>query len=249
MKKSEKTQSHFIKGSTKGILLLHGLTATPNDFKHFTDKFTSQKFTVSVPLLRGHGTKVEDLEKTAWYDWFEDSKNAYNKLRKKCKQIVVIGQSMGGALALHLASHYKIDGLVLLAPGLIFKNKMTFSLPLISILKKYLDKPDGPDIKNDVSRKKAKSYSQTPLKSVEETAKLFEHVKQDLPEVHVPIIIFHSVDDHVIDYKSSEYIYNKISSKNKRLFTLHNSYHVLSLDNEKNIIFKEISRFIKSVFS
>jgi len=249
MKNSEKAKSFFVKGSSKGLLLLHGLTATPNDFKYFSEKFSSQKYTVSAPLLRGHGTSVEDLQKTQWYDWFSDTKDAYFKLKKRCKKIIVIGQSMGGTLALHLASHYKVDGLVLLAPGMFFKNKATFVLPFLSKIKKHLDKLDGPDIKNEVSRSKAISYSQMPIQSIEQTAMLFKHLKQDLPEVNSPILIFHSVYDHVIDYKSSQYIYDNISSKNKQLISLYNSYHVLSLDNEKNIILKKISSFIKPIFS
>lgn len=249
MKNPEKTNSLFIKGSSKGILMLHGLTATPNDFKYFADEFAVQKYTVSAPLLRGHGTSVEDLQKTQWYDWFTDTKNAYSKLKKKCEKVIVIGQSVGGSLALHLASHYQVDGLVLLAPGMFFKTKATFIIPMLAKIKKYLDKHDGPDIKNEVSRKKALSYAQMPTQSIEQTVMLFKHLKQDLAEVNCPTLIFHSVYDHVIDYKSSQYIYDKISSKKKRLISLNNSYHLLSLDNEKNIILKEISSFIKPIFS
>ena len=77
--------------------------------------------------------------------------------------------------------------------------------------------------------------------------RLFSHVEKDLPEVYSPTLLFHSKDDHVIDYKSSEYIYKHISSKNKRILTLQNSYHVLSLDNEKNIIKKETLKFISQI--
>jgi carboxylesterase len=249
MNDSSISKAIFHKGSSNGILMLHGLTASPNDFKEFAEKFTGLKYTVSAPVLSGHGTKVQDLDQAYWYDWFSDTKEAYYKLRKHCKRIVVIGQSMGGTLALHLAAHYQIEGLVLLAPGLVFRNKASAAIKFISKFKKYLDKIDGPDIKNDFSRKKALSYMQMSTHSIEETARLFHHVRQDLPEVHSPLLIFHSVNDHVIDYKSSELIYKKISSKNKRLITLYDSFHVLSLDNEKNVILNEILVFIKNIFS
>lgn len=249
MEKEKKVRLVYNKDHKYGILMLHGLTATPNDFKIFIEKYKGQNISVSAPLLRGHGTSVSDLESVQWYDWFSDTKKAFFKLRKKCKKIVAIGQSLGGSLALHLASHYKVDGLVLLAPGIFFKNKAVYALPLISLFKRYANKPSGPDIKNDFSRKNAVSYNQTPLKSIAEAAELFKHVKLDLPEIHTPTIIFHSINDHVIDYKSAQYIYENIASKHKKLYTLHKSYHVLSLDNEKNIILKKSSRFINSIFS
>jgi len=244
-----KTQAIFIKGSTRGIIMFHGLTASPDDFRHFAESFSAQKYTVSIPLLSGHGTQVADLQKTRWYEWFTDVKKAFFKMQQVCQKIVVIGQSMGGTLALHLASHYPVDSLVLLAPGLFFKNKTSTFLPMVALVKKFLDKAHGPDIKNRISQKKAISYMKIPTHSVKETAELFKHVKQDLPEVTCPTLIFHSVHDHVIDYKSSEYIYRHISSVKKQLVTLSDSYHVLSLDNEKNVILKEIMHFIKPVFS
>jgi len=249
MKDSEKAKSIFIKKSAKGILMLHGFTASPNDFRHYADRLSSQRYTVSVPLLKGHGTDVEDLHRVNWYDWFSDVKRAYFQLNEHCQKIVVLGQSIGGTLALHLASHYKTDGLVLLAPGLFFKNKATRAISIISKVKKYIDKTDGPDIMNPVSRRNAVGYTKIPTQSINEVARLFKHVKEDLAEVSSPVLIFHSIKDHVIEYKSSEYIYKNISSKKKRLQTLYNSYHVLSLDNEKNIILKEIESFVKVLFS
>ena len=249
MKHPQKAKSIFIKKSATGILMLHGFTASPNDFKHYADRLSSQKYTVSVPLLKGHGTDAEDLLQVSWHDWFNDVKQAYFQLSNHCQKIIVVGQSIGGTLALHLASHYKTDGLVLLAPGLFFKNKATVAIPLISKIKKYLVKTDGPDIMNPVSRRNALSYSKIPTRSVNEVARLFKHVKADLGEVYSPVLIFHSIKDHVIEYKSSIYIFENISSEKKRLQTLYNSYHVLSLDNEKNIILQEIESFIKSLFS
>ena len=248
MNNHQKTEAIFIKGASRGIIL-HGLTASPDDFRHFADKFSDQRYSVSVPLLAGHGTHVSDLQKTSWNDWFNDVKKAFFDMQKICKKIVVIGQSMGGTLALHLASHYPLDGLVLLAPGLFFKDRKSTFLPLVSIVKKFLTKADGPDIKNKISQKKAISYLQIPVHAVQETAELFIHVRQDLAEVTCPVLIFHSVNDHVIDYKSSEYIYKHISSRDKQLVTLSDSYHVLSLDNEKNIILNEIIQFLKHLFS
>ncbi len=237
----------FKKQSKNGILMLHGFTASPYEFLEFSKEFDSDGFTLSIPLLRGHGKNVDDLNKCKWYQWFEDTKKALFELRKHCKRVFVIGQSMGGTLALHLAAHYQVEGVVLLAPGLFLKQKGSSLLPLVSPFKKYFEKKDGPDIKNDISRAKAVSFDKTPIKGIIELKHLFFHVEKDLPEVYAPVLLFHSQEDHVIDYRSSEHIYKNISSKNKRILTLNNSYHVLTLDNEKNIIKKEIKTFLSGL--
>ena len=72
------------------------------------------------------GCSPKDLSKCKWHDWFEASKNELFNLRKRCKKVFVIGLSMGGSLALHLAAHYQVEGVVALAPGLFLKNKFSF---------------------------------------------------------------------------------------------------------------------------
>jgi len=237
----------FKKQSQNGILMLHGFTSSPYEFLDMSRAFESEGYSISVPLLRGHGNSVEELSNCQWYQWFEDAKKALFELRKLCENVFVVGQSMGGTLALHLAAHYQVEAIVLLAPGMFLKQKGSSLLPLVSPFKKYINKNDGPDIKNEISKSKAVTFDRTPIKGIIELNRLFSHVEKDLPEVYCPSLLFHSVDDHVIDYKSSEYIYKHISSKNKRILTLNNSYHVLSLDNEKNIIQKETKKFISGL--
>ncbi len=82
-------------GSEQGVLLLHGFSGSPYEMKELGEEFQKKGFSVSLPLLAGHGSSVKDLEKCKWYDWFEDAKNALFDLRKRCKSIVVIGLSTG----------------------------------------------------------------------------------------------------------------------------------------------------------
>lgn len=125
-------------GNNRGVLLLHGFTGSPYEMKELGELFQKKGFSVSIPLLAGHGTSEKDLKKCKWYDWFEDAKNALFDLRKRCKSIVVIGLSTGATLALHLAAHYQLEGLVALSPAIILKNKFTRLLPYLPISFPYL---------------------------------------------------------------------------------------------------------------
>ena len=236
-----------LKGSDITLLFLHGFTGTPYEFRDFAAYFNKLGFSIRVPLIAGHGTHPQDLEKTNWKQWNASAKNELFDIRKNKKsgKVIAIGQSMGGTLALHLAAHYQLDGIVLLSPGLIFKNKFTFLANFLSPIKRTIKK-NGADISDEEEKRKIVTYKNIPMVSVAELAKLFKHVADDLEDVYCPALIFHSKLDHTIDPKSSNIIYEKISSQNKRTLCLEKSYHILSLDVEKEIIKKEIYSFLSN---
>lgn len=239
----------FTLASSNGILMIHGFTSTPFEFREMTEHFAQHGISVSVPLIRGHGTTPEDLNKVKWYDWFEDVKYALFELRKHCKKVIVIGQSMGGTLALHLASHYQVEGVVTLAAGVFVKQKKKSRLlPFVTPFVKVARNNRGPDIFDETAKKTAISYKETPLSAAQELKKMFMHVKRDLSEVYAPALLIHSTNDHVIDYKSSRYIYDHISSRDKRLLSLNKSYHVLTLDTDKAIVLSETDKFVRRIF-
>ncbi len=236
-----------LNGSDTTLLFIHGFTGTPYEFKEYAAYFNKLGFSVEVPLLAGHGTHPNNLEKTNWKQWNKSVKDTLFNIRKNNKsgKVIAIGQSMGGTLALHLAAHYQLDGIVLLAPGLFFKNKLTSMAKYIVHIKKMFNK-NGPDISDEQEKRKVVTYKQIPTTSVIELDNLFKHVADDLEDVYCPCMIIYSKQDHTIDPKSSKEIYNQISSKNKRILCLEKSYHLLSLDIEKDIIKKEIYNFIDS---
>src|SRR5437763_993460 len=59
-------------------------------------------YTVHGLRLPGHGTRVEELDQTGWADWVAAVEDAYDEMRLLCGRVAVVGQSLGGLLALHL---------------------------------------------------------------------------------------------------------------------------------------------------
>jgi carboxylesterase len=231
----------YLIGDERGCLLLHGFTSSPFELRLLGDHLNKKGYTVSIPLLPGHGTSPQDMRKRSWGDWYEKAKSELFNLRKTCKKVYVIGLSMGGSLALHLAAHYEVNGIVAMAPGLYLKNKMTILSHFISLLYPYTKKGAGADIRaNEVT----KSYDKIPLKSLSELLKFFKHFRNDLVDIYSPLLIIHALQDHVIDAKSVEYIYNKTSSKKKRVLKLYESYHIVTLDVEREKVFNEIEKFL-----
>jgi len=234
----------FLKGNDIGVLLLHGFTGSPWEMRGTAEQLHEKNYTVSVPLLCGHGTRVQDLHKCEWKDWFEDSKEALFKLRKTSRKVFVIGLSTGASLALHLAAHYQLEGVVALSPALFLKEKITRLLPYVPPFIRYRAKRGGPDVSDLKAKQEAVVYHKTPLKAAKEILKLYAHLKMDLPEIYAPVLIVQSVQDHVVDYKGARWIYDHIASKEKQFLKLEKSFHVVTLDIEKNIVNREIEAFI-----
>ena len=102
-----------------GCLLIHGFTSTPDSMRDIAVAVTKECYLSKAVLLPGHGTSPEDLADTTANDWIQYIEKQYLALMKECDQIVLIGQSLGGAIAAELASHHpqKINALFLLSPA------------------------------------------------------------------------------------------------------------------------------------
>ena len=101
----------FLKGKKKtAILLIHGWTSTPYEFRDLGRHLNQQGYAVSAPLLSGHGTTPEDLKSTTLEDWMQDVRKEYERLTKEYDCIFVGGSSFGGTLSLLLASEKPIQG-------------------------------------------------------------------------------------------------------------------------------------------
>ncbi len=232
----------YYEGNSTACLLLHGFTGSPFELRLLGDSLHSEGYTISIPLMPGHGTKPEDLRKRTWCEWYEKAKFELFELRKKYTKVFVIGLSMGGSLALHLSAHYEVNGVVALAPALYLKNKFSFLSHYLHIIYPYTKKGASSDIKTNV---KTIAYDKIPLKSLSELLKFSKHLRNDLPDIYAPALIIYTNKDHVVDEKGPAEIYRRLSSKNKRILELQKSYHVITLDIEKEKVFREIKNFLK----
>lgn len=236
-----------------GILCLHGFTVTPASYYEYSRVFIQKGYSVSVPRLPGHGETPEALSKVKWPEWLDCAVENYNILREQCDRVFVIGISLGGALALQLASKKSdIAKLILLAPAieprLLFKiGKHLFNfLNLIHV--RYWFHIAGDSKKPEIYEI---GYKKTPISALRELYDCIQKTRLILPEVQTDTLIFQSRNDHVINPKGAQLIYQKINSRNKELIWLSNSYHAIASDFDgKGVLAKilhEIANFTSPV--
>ena len=107
----------------RGVLLIHGFTGSTRELDPLARYLHQQGLTVHAPLLKGHGTTPEEMSRTTWVDWWASALKGYRLLKEKgCRQLVVIGFSMGGLLALKLAQYQQVNGIVSLCTPLVVRD-------------------------------------------------------------------------------------------------------------------------------
>ena len=215
----------FLNGNHIGVLLIHGFTATTVEVRMLADYFSKQGFTVCAPLLPGHGTTPEDLNKRKYIEWIKCVEEAYSELKKACSSVIVGGESMGAVLSLYLAqNHPEIKALLLYSPAIKITS-LKYS-KLFRHLFPIIRKKDYDEIMP------WQGYTVYPLFAASELLQLQKLVFQDLHKVRQPIVIFHGAYDRTIDPDSSDLIMSSVSSPVKAKYTMMNSGHVILLDNE-----------------
>ena len=233
-------------GSEVGVLLCHGFTGTPQSLRTWGEFLAGRGYTVRVPLLPGHGTTWQEMNRTSWQDWYGCVDAVFRELHQSCERVVVGGLSMGGALSLQLAQEHgpRISGLVLVNPAVKFDDPRT---RLLLVLKHVMGSVDA--IGNDVKKPGVTelAYTRTPLKASHSQMIAWHSVIRDLPEVTQPVLLLRSTVDHVVPASSSALILSRISSRDVTEVLLEDSYHVATIDNDAPRIFDESAKFIDRI--
>lgn len=234
-------RAEFLEGSADiGVLVIHGFTGATQSMRPIAYALNKQGYTVSMPRLAGHGTSAQEMVTTGYQDWINSAEEAYHQLREKVKNVYVFGLSMGGTLSLYLAQKYDLKGIITVNAIVVMPEEFN----------QVINNPQIPDfiggIGSDIKKEGMKewAYPQTPKKSIIEMAKLCEIVRDKLNDIKQPILIFRSLEDHVVPPTNQNYIFDHIGSSISTLIDLQNSYHVATLDNDAPFIIESTIKFI-----
>ena len=230
-----------------GVLLVHGFTGTPVEMRFLGEQLADSGFRVHGMLLPGHGTRVEDLDRTSWRDWADAVEDAFDALALSCRRVAVVGQSLGGLLALHLASRRSDVAAVgslatpLWLEGLsarVAKWAASGALPFSSVPKLY-----GSDCSDPKVRRDNPAYDAIPTRGLAQLAE-YMHVASDaLDKISAPVLVVHGMHDHTAPVACAARIAERANAVRVRI--LPRSYHLVTVDVERDIVAAEVRELLR----
>ena len=131
-----------IPGSGDAVLAIHGFTGWPGEMAHVGDRLADAGLAVSIPRLPGHGTNGDDFMETGWRDWMRAVFDAYLELAAAHRRVHLVGYSLGGLLAILVASRFPVGRLAFVAPAVKISNPL---LPLAPVLKLFVRRSKSTD--------------------------------------------------------------------------------------------------------
>ncbi|GAG22293.1 unnamed protein product [marine sediment metagenome] len=227
----EKGEPFYNKASKElGVLMFHGLTATPYQVRELGDFLYSQGISNFGACIAGHGTKKENLLKTTRKDWLDSAMNAYLEFQKVYPKTIVLGFSMGGLLALNLSNEYKPQGTIVIATP----YNLNIKGNLLAMIGFHKSHPDD----------NVKYPGPIPIKIKHQIVKFVKETKGIMDKIDDPILIIQGTKDRRVSKRSPYLIYNKVKSQHKELLILPGEEHIILKGNYKYQIFNKIHEFV-----
>jgi carboxylesterase len=228
-----------------GVLLIHGFTGSPQGMRGLGEHLAAAGLRVMGVRLPGHATTWEDLGTKTSEDWAGAVELAFDTLRSESEEVFVVGLSFGAALGLELATRRsdEIAGLVSLAGFVSTKDPLRFLAP---VLQKVVRSVRG--VGNDICDENVREicYERVPTTATVSMLRFVRKVRSQLSGVHCPVLVIHSRNDHTATPHNAELIHDGIGSTDKQLVWLDRSYHVITLDLDRDEVFRTTLEFLRS---
>jgi carboxylesterase len=106
-------------------------------------------------------------------------------------------------------------------------------------------KRNGSDVRDRDGKARLRSYDRYPLAAARQLFRLLRKVRAELSGVTIPILAIHSRHDHTVPFSNLALLMRRIGSIEREQMIVENSYHVLTVDGDRDAIFEKILEFIK----
>ena len=233
-----------MEGGATGVLVSHGFTGTTQSVRPLGEALSAAGFTVAGPRLMGHGTTMEDHAGSTARDWISSIEEDLAWLENRCDNVFFAGLSMGGMFSLYFAGTRPdlIKGIVPINACMFLNNP-----DLARLVFDPMAPPTVPGVGSDIKAEGIEElvYPEVPVPPLKEFMAIMRTTDDLLGAITCPALVLQSTVDHVVPPENGPYILERLGSQDKQLIWLENSYHVATLDNDKDLIADLTLRFIR----
>ncbi|WP_028226300.1 alpha/beta hydrolase [Paraburkholderia ferrariae] len=252
----------FSEGDGHAVLLLHGLASSPLELRYLSRYLQGEGFTVCVPVIEGYSAGSLELPMERWV---ENAVREFDALAARYERVSVCGLSIGGALALRLIrARPNAQALVLLSltlsydgwaiPWYRFLLDWAYYTPLRSRYRYREAEPFG--LRNEALRAKIaramqrNAFSEVgpstiSLLALHEASRLSRAARREVSAIENDTLVIHAIDDETSSPRNPRYVIDHIGASFLRTVWLDDSYHMITSDNEREIVARETAVFLR----
>ncbi len=228
-----------------GVLILHGFTSSLATVGQLAPRVERLGMPYRMPVLRGHGTRPEDLVGVHWRDWVVDADAALASLLEESERAAIVGLSMGGLVALVLGVDRadRVAGIVAVAPALRLASPLTPLAGLVARVRPWTNVPNAAFEDRELA-KLSSNYTRAPTAAVVELVQLGRVAQERTAELRVPLLMLAARRDRVTSVAHTERVFTSAVSANKQLVWFERTGHEMLQDLERERVMDEIETFL-----
>lgn len=229
------------------LIFTHGLGEYSKSYKETATFFNEKGFNVITYDIRGHGKSDGKRGSVNSYkDFIKDLDELVKLAYKKTKYVFLIGHSMGGIITnIYTSLNNNVDGVIITASPTTYLTNMR----LLKYFPRFLiNNRKFPTNFNDPKLVHENNYivdefdlESFRFKLVNEV--MFKGMKvliNNYNNYKTPVLLIYSKKDKLAPIHYGELFYKEISSKDKELFILNESFHNVFNDIEKEKVWEKI---------
>lgn len=243
-------EPYYLPGGQTACLLIHGFTSSPEESRPLGEDLHRLGYSVLGLRLAGHGTHPRDLDRVRAEDWLADLEDGISLLEGSTRQVVLIGQSLGGCLALAAAARRPAAGVIAISAP--YPPQISILQPAFQRLSEIFRptiKKSGPQPHPTLGvRREAgyPAYTEFPNRVLRQLFRTQRIMADGLPEVQVPVLLLQSGDDPFLDPKGPPRILEELGSSQKELVWLDGLGHSITNHPDREQALQVIAAFLES---
>jgi carboxylesterase len=248
------------------LILFPGLLSTPREFGMITHALNVADVRHTALAVPGY-SGADPRRPQRWQQWVAAAGQALEHATlAESGPVVLGGLCVGGMLAAALAAQrtQRVAGLVMLSPTFVFDGwamtpwlrwrHVAYALHVQRWIRFAEREPYG--VKNERirawiaremrgHRDSAAGPARLPLWALHESEKLTRHVRDALARLQCPMLVLHAREDEITRYASVARVLAGARPRELTLVPLSNSYHMVTMDNDRHRVVAELARFLR----
>lgn len=216
----------------ESCLFIHGFTGGEYEISPLAQFLEANGYRSRMFTLHGHGGSRRELLHSSRGDWQLSAEEELKQLFSSSGKVHLIGFSTGALIASRLSVQYssRIQSLTLLSTPV-------YPLNLAEILRTL--------VRPEMLRNYLSKWGSTPMKATREFQRLVRESFEVYPQLEVPTLIVQGRRDHLVKFKSADYLRQTIPSERRQVLIMERSGHMVCHSGESPAMMDEVLRFIR----